>query len=99
MQRVEQTPEITEAVKQNKAVVSCVYNGWEPKEILAQLPEGFNERSWAAEIVDGKIVKLAAGVPERIIKAWLAHEPAPVPTSDDADAPEGTAPQASPAVE
>ncbi|KAA0215139.1 hypothetical protein EDM80_05705 [bacterium] len=96
---MEQTPEITEAVKQNKAVVSCVYNGWEPREILAQLPEGFSERSWAAEIVDGRIVKLAAGVPERIIKAWLAQEGAPAPSSDEGDGATGTAHHALPAVE
>jgi hypothetical protein len=56
-------------------VVACVYTGWIPPEIAAQLPEGHSAQSWAAEIEQGKIVRLLAGPPEKVAGALLAPKP------------------------
>lgn len=53
-------------------MVACVYTGWIPPEIAAQLPEGHSAQSWAAEIEHGKIVRLIAGPPEKVAADLLA---------------------------
>jgi hypothetical protein len=56
-------------------VVACVYTGWIPPEIAAQLPENHNAQSWAAEIERGKIVRLRAGPPEKVAAELVAAKP------------------------
>ena len=53
-------------------MVACVYTGWIPPEIAAQLPEGHSAQSWAAEIEHGKIVRLLAGPAEQVALDLLA---------------------------
>jgi len=64
---MEQAPEVKQAANEGKAVVACVYEGWVPSEIAAQLPEGFRAESWAAEIVNGRVTRLMQGAPEKIV--------------------------------
>lgn len=55
--------------------MACVYTGWIPPEIVAQLPDDHSAQSWAAEIEHGKIVRLRAGPPEKAAAELLAAKP------------------------
>jgi hypothetical protein len=68
---MEQTPDVKKAVGDGKAVVACVYEGWVPPEISAQLPDGFGAASWAVEIENGRITRLLTGSPESIAPALI----------------------------
>jgi hypothetical protein len=72
VKRLEQTPQVKQAAKEGKAVVACVYEGWVPPEIAAQLPAGFRAESWAVEIVDGRVTRLLEGAPEKIVPALIS---------------------------
>ncbi|MHC4841247.1 MAG: hypothetical protein ACYTDT_09885 [Planctomycetota bacterium] len=72
-------PAVSSAVDAGEIVVSCAYRGHVPEDVLAQLPEGFTGTQYVMKLVDGKMVDLKVGVPERVIGSML---PTPVDTSD-----------------
>jgi hypothetical protein len=75
VERLEQTPAVKDAVARGEAVIACAYQGFLPGEIESQLPEGFEARSWAAIIENGKIVRLVPGAPESVVPRLLAPAP------------------------
>lgn len=60
------------AVSEGRAVVSCAYPGYVPKQLMGQLPENTPRRDFVAKFVDGKLVELRAGMPEDVLPEMLA---------------------------
>lgn len=71
-------PSITKAVSNGEVVITCVYHGHVPEDVLAQLPDGFESRQYVLKLVDGKLVDMRKGMPEQVIGALL---PTPVDRS------------------
>lgn len=67
------TPEVSRAVNEGRAVVSCAYPGYIPAQVSALLPENTPRRDYVAKIVNGQLVELRPGLPEDILPEMLAN--------------------------